>query len=75
MDTLSLGLNPQNQWATFHRVGQGRTEAEVAPPLFFDLDNVDSAASGGAGTGAYGKTFSLPPLPAMLPTFPSIAAE
>ena len=75
MDTLCLGLNPQNQWATFHRVGQGRTKAEVAPPLFFDLDNADSAASGGAGAEAYGKTFSLPPLPAMLPTFPSIAAE
>ena len=49
-DTLSLGLNPQNQWATFHRVGQGRTEAEVAPPLFFDLFNSAIAASGGAGT-------------------------
>ena len=59
MDTLCLGLNPQNQWATFHRVGQGRTEAEVAPPLFFDLFNSASSASGGAG--AYGKTFGLPP--------------
>jgi len=61
MDTLCFGLNPQNQWATFHRVGQGRTEAEVAPPLFFDLDNAASAASSGADTGAYGKTFNLPP--------------
>ena len=74
MDTLSLGLNPQNQWATFHRVGQGRTEAEVAPPLFFDLVNSACAASGGAGTGASGKTFGLPPNTGNV-VFPSIAAE
>ena len=72
MDTLCLGLNPQNQWATFHRVGQGRTEAEVAPPLFFDLFNSACAASGGAG--AYGKTFGLPPTTSNV-VFPSIAAE
>jgi hypothetical protein len=60
MDTICLELNPQNQWATFQRVGQGRTEAEVAPPLFFDLFNSAIAASGGAGAGASGKTFDSP---------------
>lgn len=68
MDTLCLGLNPQNQWATFHRVGQGRTEAEVAPPLFFDLGNAASSASGGAG--ACDKTFGLPPTISNVVRFP-----
>jgi hypothetical protein len=38
MDTICLSLNQQNKLATFNRVGQGRTKAELAVPLFFVSD-------------------------------------
>jgi hypothetical protein len=34
MDTLCLSLNQQTYLATSKRVGQGRTKAELALPLF-----------------------------------------
>ena len=34
MDTICLSLNQQNKLATFNWVGQGRTKAELAVPLF-----------------------------------------